>query len=494
VKTLASRWSFLILPIVFVIVWVTCVIAHGPSWLGLNSDPDYAYLLNALNLASGLPSGFGGHPGTPIEILGAAVLRAWHPMLDSRLLAEAVIAQPEPYLLAMKSLLAALYAGTLAFVGLRVRGLTGSTVAVLLAQASPLLSAAALQSTLQVKPEPLQLALAALLFVVALEVAQGERRRGDVKFGVLAGALLATKITSLPLVIVPLVMLRGCRQHLVFALSAFVSAAILTAPAWESLANLVVMMTGIATHTGEYGRGPAGLFDLVKWLSGLWFVVANSPIFVLAVLVGAGSLVNSRRCADPLAKLRASMIIAMVACAFMVARHPIDLRYLAAGLALVGPSLALVWLQFGDNGRAFHMHAAAVAALAASGLLVVGSTYRTLLQRRAEQLEVAEFVGARFAGVTTILSYAASSEAYALHFGNAYAGQRYSQALARAFPGALYFEPWTGTMSWYGGERLPPRRPAVVFGHPMNDPALRAFSGNETPSFANSSQVVYEMR
>ena len=44
--------------------------------LGFNIDPDSQYLFNAARLASGSPSVYVHHPGTPLQIVAAVVIRA----------------------------------------------------------------------------------------------------------------------------------------------------------------------------------------------------------------------------------------------------------------------------------------------------------------------------------------------------------------------------------------------------------------------------------
>ena len=46
----------------------------GPYWLAENSDPEYAYLLNALNVLEGRPPEHVDHPGTTLQMFGAVVI------------------------------------------------------------------------------------------------------------------------------------------------------------------------------------------------------------------------------------------------------------------------------------------------------------------------------------------------------------------------------------------------------------------------------------
>ena len=48
---------------------------HVPFWVSQNFDPGYFYYFNALNVALGQPALFVDHPGTPLIMLGAGLLR-----------------------------------------------------------------------------------------------------------------------------------------------------------------------------------------------------------------------------------------------------------------------------------------------------------------------------------------------------------------------------------------------------------------------------------
>ncbi|MDH3554369.1 MAG: hypothetical protein OES18_00795, partial [Deltaproteobacteria bacterium] len=51
---------------------------NGPYYLGQNSDPEYVYLFNALNIAKFEAPRHTDHPGTTLQVLGATVIRASH--------------------------------------------------------------------------------------------------------------------------------------------------------------------------------------------------------------------------------------------------------------------------------------------------------------------------------------------------------------------------------------------------------------------------------
>ena len=71
----ADRLLLLVLPGCFMVAafWVRA--QGGPAWLWFNLDPDYYYLLDALNVLNLTTPGHVYHPGTTVDWLGALILK-----------------------------------------------------------------------------------------------------------------------------------------------------------------------------------------------------------------------------------------------------------------------------------------------------------------------------------------------------------------------------------------------------------------------------------
>jgi hypothetical protein len=95
---------FAIIPFASLLFALLLKSALGPYWLGSNSDPEYVYLLNSLNFAEGRQPGHVDHPGTPLQIAGAFILRSFHFFRNHSPLAEDVLKNPETYLRLMNGI------------------------------------------------------------------------------------------------------------------------------------------------------------------------------------------------------------------------------------------------------------------------------------------------------------------------------------------------------------------------------------------------------
>src|SRR6185436_1662443 len=134
-------------PVLYVAAGLVLKASRGPYWLGTNADPEYAYLFNALSIAGGHAPYHVDHPGTPLQMLGAVVLRAIALASGCDALVPDVIARPETYLTA------------------------------LLVQASPRLFLATSVELSRVRPEPLLIALSSVYGAVLLTSTAETARR-----------------------------------------------------------------------------------------------------------------------------------------------------------------------------------------------------------------------------------------------------------------------------------------------------------------------------
>ena len=204
-----AQLPLLALPVLFLIsaLWVRA--QGGPNWLWFNLDPDYFYLLDALNIINLTTPGHVYHPGTTVQWLAALILKMTHPATSSDGITKLVLANPEPYL----QLIAVIFTGLnglalwgLGAVGRRVFG--GLTAAWFL-QLAPFISMVVLKHSYHAKPEALLLLTMLIMASMAvLSLAPGlmARRRISfaVAFGVIAGFGVATKVTAFPVFLLPL--------------------------------------------------------------------------------------------------------------------------------------------------------------------------------------------------------------------------------------------------------------------------------------------------
>ena len=455
-----TRWvSWLgILPVPAALLIVIGVLssAKGPFWLDTNLDPDYAYLLNGLNITEGQLPGHVDHPGTPVQILDGWVINAvahatGHGEFQSR--REDMLTRPEFYLnwcarlYVLIFLLAALGIGALVF------HLTRNALWAAAAQSPALLAVQAPLSLTCVKPEPLLLSLGLCMGLITLLHGYGSFRSKDGRvallFGLTVGLGIATKVTFLPLVILPLIVLNGIWPRLLYMLTAGLSLFVATLPIHLMLDTMKDWFTGLATHTGGYGNGPRGFIDPLEYVLALGRVAVMEIPFTLIVVASFVVLLLTRK-ADLTDSSRAlrrclwGVTLTELAQILLVAKHPWHgEHYLVPSLALMGVNLVLIAPLIGSNVRDR-------ARKVAVGLVVCATLFQVwsflalrgeLLEHRRDSESVDSFLN-QFPDATVAAYYPASSQVYALQFGNRFAVANYSDSLMKLYPHVILYHQW----------------------------------------------------
>jgi hypothetical protein len=462
---------------------------RGPVWLGTNSDPSYQYLLNSLLVLHGQPPGHVDHPGTTLQILGAAVLRMTVSARDQEERTFAVLSDPETALARLHLVLLGLSSAVIALAGLVVLQRHNSVLAAWVIQLLPLLQVGTYRSTLFFDPEallvPITMLLVALLVVRESTVESERRERTDtllnIGIGLLAGAGVVTKVTFAPLCLLPLFIQRSWRGVLVTAGAIAFGVALYLTPVWSELPRILKWFEQLATHSGTYGSGEAGFIDLRTFLGNLLMLATADRL--LAVLVPAGFGIGLAallsRPTNPRIKRPARLLVVIsltqALAVLLIAKHP-HARYLVP--VALSCTLNAVFLL--EIARAWPHRAVRPTgfALLAAGALVAMILVRGDLQRQAEDLgrnRIAQFdQNARANSVAAngirVDYYRSSSVSFALYFGNNSAWRYFARPLSQIYPRQVFFHIWAGLFEDFSG----PIAPSVLF---RNDPIYLVGNG-----------------
>jgi hypothetical protein len=324
--------------------------AHGPFYFRNNFDPEYCYLLNSLNLLTFHAPRHTDHPGTTLQLIGAAVV--WLQWLFSlrahgQTLSESALSQPEQYLRTINLVLNVLVAGTLFWAGRSVYRLSKSLPAAMLLQLTVLFYHETVLALTRVSPEPLLMAASLALMVPLMpmvlggETTEANENRLAVWAGVLLGFGLITKITFVPWAAVILLFPKKSFKAR-FGAAAGGTAIILLIPVMVRLRAMAHWFSSLLMHSGRYGKGSVGIpaaGAMRTAFLALWR--AESPLFLLLALYCVGLLclfvfewkgtLDTKR----LARLLLVACVAIISQTLMVMKHPSPgARYLLPGLML----------------------------------------------------------------------------------------------------------------------------------------------------------------
>ncbi len=448
----------LILPALLLLLSVLLVEKHGPYYLGQNFDPEYAYLLNSLNILTLNSPGHTDHPGTTLQELGAAAVFARWAWLSAvngwEGLRTSVLSHPEDYLRVINFTLNLLFCALLFLVSRALLRRTGSLVPPFVFQATFLAFGEVLAAQTRVSPEPLLLsAVLALIWALLPAVlgpapeAAAHRPGTAIAAGVVFGFGVVTKVTFLPLAALALV-LPGWKQKGRFAAAAAASSLILLAPIFSQLGRVAQWFVGLLVYEGRYGEGDAGLPSLKTYFGNLLQLFLGEPaLYLLLAFHGIVLLILWRRTLEPDgAAQRRFLFAALLAAGGLIAitgKH-YAAHYALPAMALTPALSAIIAARALANGTPFPrrpvLAAGAALTLLCLALNAAGVTQWLRIMedyRRdvAEQMRLIAAAGdCQVAGV-----YRASLPSYALHFGNGYSNGHHRDGLQELFPETLHF-------------------------------------------------------
>lgn len=486
-------WPALALfPVLFIVAELILRAQAGPFWLWHVLDPSYYYLFDALNLLNLTTPGHIYHPGTPVQALGAVVLRLAYPASGAGEITAAVLADPEAHLRLLSNAVIGALALTLAWVGAVIHRAFGDLLFALMVQGSPFVSMLTVKYGYHIKPEPL-LVIAILLMVgtIALAMKPGALARRPYRFalalGAIAGFGVATKITAAPVFVLPLFLSVNLRWAAAYAGFGVLLLAVFLLPAWGGLPAIAEYYARIAGSAGAYGGGDGGIVDSGRYASDLIRLLGRPAVSlpILLALLAAG--IAWRRGKWPVeTRILAGLGTAIALQVLLIAKQPAAFYLIPSfTLALFGLVLFYLFVAGLDLGGATlrTWTRRAVATLFAAAMLgqgfAVAKQGRELGEFRARALAGGD---GRFARCAKVYYYAASAPAYALYLADYVTGSRRADALKRRIGAEEFW--FNDYFPWEADELLGRAGPAdfaaVLKAHPCT--VFRGRSGR--PSLA----------
>lgn len=422
-------------------------------------DPDYQYLLNSLNILSLRSPAYYDHPGTPIQLLIAVVVGLtwlltlpWHGVSS---LTDDVLAQPQFYMSSVSIVFTVAIAASMTFFLYSMRKASGTIAPALLALFTVIPSYIVYQTFHRVMPEPLLLAATFTLVGVLAEVAfapkdQATRPRTAAWTGALLGFCVTAKVTSMPAVLI-LFALRGAKAKAIAAIAAGLSALIFLIPVLPLWRPILRNYFRIATHTGAYGTGGAGVPTAHELWDNALSLASTVPTLFLCPAVYLLLLLASRMLRRPLPAsfariLLVCSVIAAVAVA-LVAKQPHP-YYLVSIVPLICFGNALVFTYAIAEMRSLRWIGLLLAVPFAIWAYSIFSSHADLdaSDSSADRhlIEAAEHSGCQF-----VRYYGVQEPQFNLFFGNQSAGQLYSDRLSRMYPDFLAYNVFIGQFQTY---------------------------------------------
>lgn len=486
------------------------------------TDPESAYLFNALNLNIGKPVGHFDHPGTTAQVFYAVAMRLvyWYrnPAIDIQ---TDVLTHSENYIESLRHADIFLAALVLFFLGLFAWWKFKNVWVGLLLQSFPFTSATVSEHMFtKVAPEPFLLIATCLLIVLMIQhYTTPKSRWADFPFlyGMLGGFGLATKFVFLPMLVIPLGILQGKKQRLTYLFVVPIAFLLFTSPAVKGYAGMAKWVFDLGTHTGTYGQGAKGVVNWAEYFSSWAKIVEVNWVMATCILISALVLsvlfLASRRhkvqSFDITQRYATSVLVGLLMSILLVAKHYHSNHYLFPSLVMLGFEVFLIVQLLANRFKVRHRHLLFSAVwLGACGLVWLTKSNLAIAKQGYHDTNIAshecdKWLQSNFATVPKVYFYPTGLREYAsLRWGNVYARQMHEQRLMELFPQAFFynaidnkFEFWDSQIST---DEIASRfnKHFLLVGGPLDDEGFnkmlsKGFKLNKL--YGSRGQVVYEV-
>ncbi|MBK8552340.1 MAG: hypothetical protein IPL53_15240 [Ignavibacteria bacterium] len=284
----------LILPVILILLTFYVKLSVGEFCL--YRDPAYVYLINSLNLAqlSGYGAGHLHHPGTPVQVLGAVVIKFYYTLQGQNTdIVRDVFLRPEFYLERINLVIVLITAFALFILGLVAFKKSGNIYSAIVLQLSPLSSSTIYLDLANVSPEPFLIFTTLLLITIIISYTNKDgitfinNLKYAIGFGIICGFGLAVKISFFPILLIPLVLIRRFSFKIYFLLFTALAFLIFILPVLSS-ENIVYFFRWIKmiiTHSDLYGQGSENFVNVSSSLKNLKNIIKSEPVFTIAYIL-----------------------------------------------------------------------------------------------------------------------------------------------------------------------------------------------------------------
>jgi len=421
------------------------------------SDPDYAYLLNGLNIAQLRAPVFIGHPGTPLQfVAGLIIWMVWliRSPFHGLPLVDDVLLHPELFLHCISLVLILASSVALFLLGASIYRTTRNLGAALVAELSIFLSFAALTAGLIfVIPEGLLVALTLLLAaaLVPATFAPAARPQGRLQaalVGVILGACVTTKTTAAPLLLL-VFLFSEWKTRFVAMAAAVASAVVLTLPIADRYGDIIAYNWSFLANSSTGRSSAPALARIAEWWNATLLPAIYVPEIFAALATSAGLALffatpPGRREHPRVARFFLVCGLVLLAQLAAVSTHPGTHYFMpvAALVCLVNGRMALLLLK-GDGRRRLAGALVLLALLAPIFVSNGSATLRWLVNFGAQRRDNSAVLdAAKKSGCRLVYGYENQSVEYKLLFGDNFTSSYYLPQLFRLYPElVIYREP-----------------------------------------------------
>jgi hypothetical protein len=320
-------------------------------------DPEYIHLMSSINLAEGnvniqsIES-----PGTPLYVLGAITSKVTCWVSSSDSLKEDFISNPEKYIDVLRAVLLLLTSFSLFILGYIVQKVSHSWFTSMLFQFAPFLSLDIMLTSTILTPDHFLIIVMLLYMAVLFNYIHQDKNTDDLKsalyFSLFTALGCATKITFLPLAILPMFILSNTKQKLVFILSTGLLSPLFAFTAAFQYERFFTWVKGLIFHAGNYGTGEEKIISSTSFVSNLEKIISSEiPFIVISLLLLiCVFLIVIKKKNSPQNKMLIGLICTFILHIILVSKH-FAIRYLTPSILLGVLGIYLLVLFFSHTKK-----------------------------------------------------------------------------------------------------------------------------------------------
>lgn len=262
----------------------------GPYFLNYY-DPSYVYLINSLNLLQLSSVGHFDHPGTTVQIMGAIILKLKFISEGSAdEIIKNIFSDPEKYLELINRCFILLNSFTLLILGIFIYRITNDIYPALLLQLSPFVSFQILYGLVLVAPDNIiilpSLLLIGIIFYYIYKSGPDNPSLSFILFcGIVCGFGTVTKLTFIPMWIIPFILIKSFKNKSVFLISGVLTFLILFLPAISNYQKFIGWIYNLIFDTKIHGTMESQPFDITLYLSNIRTVFEQDKILLIIYLI-----------------------------------------------------------------------------------------------------------------------------------------------------------------------------------------------------------------
>ncbi|MBX7044173.1 MAG: hypothetical protein K1X85_14860 [Ignavibacteria bacterium] len=458
---------FLILPLILFISATALKEVQGPYYMFFY-DPSYVYLISSLNLAQF--SGYGvahfDHPGTTVQMIGALTVKALNLITGTGSgLVKDVLSQPEAYLGIMNRTFILINCAALLFLGFFIYRISDSPLLGLLVQLTPFSSAEIFYGLIIVTPENF-LIFAGILYVGALwfyllrdDESAGTNRKFAVAMSLICALGLATKISFFPLLVFPLLAVRGIKWKMAFMFLTILLFFVFVYPGLSNIEYFGKWITELALKSGKYGKGEATVINSAAFRENFVKIFTTDPVYALSFVSVLTALIAGRRkdkTHSPRYKrerlVLISLLLIFLVQSLIVAKH-YSQYYMIPSFMLSVTGFLVSALHICGSSEQQRLSKKQLRIAGLTGLLIflwscnmIVSSYFEGNSQRIDAESMIDKIDALKKDRLFISSFGSSGSSTALAFASQYgAGQSdtYRAILSSSLPDNIFYNQWT---------------------------------------------------